>query len=124
MTNDTIYFPADGGPRALTIIQLDDAMEVHLSTGRQSRGCLATRALTYRKHGMTLVHSSSNGGGCGDFRETIAALPVSEVTEEAVRDFHERALIQLPLVRIAIDLHYAKQRSIDLALANEERGHA
>lgn len=124
MTNDTIYFPAGDGPRALTIVQLDDAMEVHLSTGRQSRGCLATRALTYRKHGMTLVHSSGSGGGCGDFRETIAASPVTDVTEAAVREFHERALIQLPLVRIAIDLHYAKQRSVDIVLTNEERDHA
>lgn len=122
MTNDTIYFPAEDGPHALTIVQLDDAIEVHLSTGRQSRGCLATRALTYRKHGMTLVHSSSHDSGCGDFRETIAAVPVSDVTEATVREFHERALIQLPLVQIAIDLHYAKQRSIDLALAGEERG--
>ncbi|ABM33269.1 hypothetical protein QRO08_11555 [Paracidovorax citrulli] len=124
MTNDTIYFHADGGPRALTIVQLDDAKEVHISTCRQSSGYMVSKALTYRKHGMTLMHTSSNGGGRGDYRETIAALQVTGVTEAAVREFHERALIQVPLVRIAIDLHYAKQRSIDLALENEENDHA
>lgn len=106
----TIYQRDKSGPQALTIEQLPEQRELHITTRKASGGVLVTRAAAHRRDGSSLIHVFGMGiKGMGDFSQVVAQRSIPRITARAVEQQHSSVIERLSEIKVLVELHYANQ---------------
>lgn len=106
---NTNYTRDRDGHKATTLVDLGNQRELQITTSKSSSGPLTTRASVHQIEGNTRRHIFGFGGTRGDFSKQISCSFPARVTANAVREQHERCLVQLDEIKQAIQAHYEAQ---------------
>ena len=90
------------GWKAETHIDLGNNRELHFTTMKRSSGVTTTQATVVKVEGTMISHMLFQ-----DYSEAILSEKLGRVTEKAVREQHQIALLRLEEVKSKVRAHYA-----------------